>query len=728
MGDDSSVPRDPSPGGPSPGLLARMYGRALHGSRDAITITRLSDEVFVDANESFFRLVGFGREEVLGRTSLEIGLWLDPQDRARLVAAVTERRSVEGLEVRVRTKSGEERVLRTSADVIDLEGESYSLAISRDITEELRSEEQLGAFSARMSMLLESLPVAFVALDADSRVTFVNAVAEQIMRKSRQELLGEVVWDVLPEARGTALEAAAIEVLRDRKRVEIEEFYEPYGIWVEVQAYPVQDGGIVSYFRDVTDRRLAAEREREAQARYAEVFDNAVEGIFRTAADGRLILVNPALARTAGFSSPEEMIASVPDIGAMYSDPARREELLQQLSLHGLVRDFEIEGSSSDGSPRWASMNARAVLDESGAIIGVDGTIVDITERKLAEEAARAAETRYLDMFENSPAGIFRISGGGEILVANPSFARMAGFASPEELLSSSVNMRMLWDDPARRDGFLKELAAKGHVHDVEMHMRRLDGQNVWVSVTATALKDENGALIGLEGSGIDITERKLAEQERRTLLARMVEALEEERSRIANDIHDDSVQMMTAVSLRLAALRRGLTNPEQIESLSKSEASVTRAIDRLRHLMFELRPRALDVEGLAAALRLHLEQDAAEYGFEFHLDDNLEEEPPVQMRTIAFRIAQEALVNARKHAGAKKIDVSLQQASGGLLIRVSDDGVGFDQGHVPEAGIPGHLGLDAMRERARLAGGTWKVSSLPGEGTTVEFWLPLEG
>ena len=211
--------------------------------------------------------------------------------------------------------------------------------------------------------------------------------------------------------------------------------------------------------------------------------------------------------------------------------------------------------------------------------------------------------------------------------------------------------------------------------------------------------------------------------RERQELLAHLVRAQEEERLRIASDIHDDSIQAMTAAGLRLQQLRKRLNTPAEIETLDKLEEALQGSISRLRRLMFSLRPFTLDRSGLAAALRAQLEQVRLESNLSFELDDRLPAEPSPETRVILYRIAMEAIANVRKHSGGDHVSVCLESADHGWRVEVKDNGIGFDTPN--DGSTPGHLGLTAMRERAQMAGGWCTVESAPGEGTTVRFWLP---
>jgi signal transduction histidine kinase len=200
--------------------------------------------------------------------------------------------------------------------------------------------------------------------------------------------------------------------------------------------------------------------------------------------------------------------------------------------------------------------------------------------------------------------------------------------------------------------------------------------------------------------------------------------AQEEERRRIAEDVHDDVVQVMAAVNVRLELLRRRLHDPAQQAIADDIQGTVDQAVKRLRTLIFDLSPPALDRYGLAAALRMKLEQFENEGSLDSHLEAALSTEPEPVVRVLIYRITQEALSNVRKHARASKVEVSMTEDDAGILVKIHDDGVGFA---VPAAGDMqvGHLGFRTMGERAEGAGGWFNIESSPGAGSTVSFWVP---
>ena len=221
------------------------------------------------------------------------------------------------------------------------------------------------------------------------------------------------------------------------------------------------------------------------------------------------------------------------------------------------------------------------------------------------------------------------------------------------------------------------------------------------------------------------LSELQASQAERKRLLARIVAAEEQERHRIADDVHDDTIQAVTAVSLRLAILARRL-DPADLPVLQRAQGSLGDAINRLRRLVFELRPPALDRHGLGAALRDLLEMVQDEEGPVHVLHDHLVTEPPVRLAEVAYRISQEALANIRRHAAASRVEVIVAEDDAAIELTIVDDGVGFDPRELTTP-RPGHFGTAVMRERASLVNGRCVIESAPGEGTTVRVRIPRE-
>jgi PAS domain S-box-containing protein len=291
--------------------------------------------------------------------------------------------------------------------------------------------------------------------------------------------------------------------------------------------------------------------------------------------------------------------------------------------------------------------------------------------------------------------------------------------------------------DPVRAEN--ERSNRDGEPFHAEYRILAKDGRTVWVRDDAVLVRDEHGAPRYWRGIMLDVTAEKEAEeklrwslevlrrtiQQRRELAQKIETAQEEERRRIAADIHDDPIQVMSAVDLRLAMLAE---QPEMISTAALGElrSTVRGSIERLRSLVFELRPVALDRHGLVVAIDQYLVRVAKETGWTHHVVDELAHEPDPELRAALYRIVQEAVANARKHADAQHVSVRVTTAGDGVTILVADDGTGFDTDGVGTP-VPGHLGLATMVERAELVGGWCRISSEADAGTTVECWLPSD-
>ncbi|HWL90973.1 MAG TPA: PAS domain-containing protein [Actinomycetota bacterium] len=345
----------------------------------------------------------------------------------------------------------------------------------------------------------------------------------------------------------------------------------------------------------------------------------------------------------------------------------------------------------------------------------------------------------YRALVEGAPA-ILYIDRPDELstnLYTSPQIVELLGYTVEEWMRDAELWVRSLHPDD--RERVVREHRtsnANGERFMTEYRILAKDGREVWIRDEAVPVDAEDGTVLYWRGVMVDITPQKRAEDQlrasledvqrmvaqRRDLAQLLETAQEEERRRIAADIHDDPIQVMSAVDMRLQLL---LERPERVDShvLGELAEELRSAIDRLRNLLFELRPVALDLEGLTPAIGMYLEHAAKETGWTWEVIDELDDEPAAEARVAFYRIAQEAVANVRKHANATHVEVRLSSEDGGLLLRIEDDGDGFDPSETP---LPGHLGLATITERAELAGGWCRIQSRSSEGSILECWMPL--
>src|ERR687894_77268 len=267
--------------------------------------------------------------------------------------------------------------------------------------ERRRAEEELKVSETRFRLMIEQSPLSIQIFSPDGRTVRVNRAWERLWGVTPDlipdynvlrdpQLLQKGVMPYIEE--GFAGRATAIPPIEYEPAETIPGVSEVPRRWVRAFIYPVKDDDgnileVVLVHEDITERTEAEEERRLAEEKYRGIFENAVEGIFQTTVEGRLVTANPALSLMFVYASPEEMLESVSSIAEqLYVDPERREEFGRLVRLHGFVSGFEVEAYRKDGSVMWASLSARAVRDAGGGLVGYEGTVEDITERKRTEE------------------------------------------------------------------------------------------------------------------------------------------------------------------------------------------------------------------------------------------------------------------------------------------------------------------------------------------------------
>ncbi len=372
----------------------------------------------------------------------------------------------------------------------------------------------------------------------------------------------------------------------------------------------------------------------------------------------------------------------------------------------------------------------------TGTRLGTGWIAQDVSALRDIENALRDANAdlkQFKALVEASPDFIAIAGTDGMVKYINPpgralidldpeidiSKTTIADYLTPEGL-EASLNI----EQPA--------VVAHGHWEGQSTLRHHGGGPAIPVEIRSFLMRDvETGEPFALATVQRDITDRlayehalqDLADQ-RQALLTRLVDAREVERSQIAADVHDDPVQALSAVELRLGLLARKLRDraPDLIDTLAPLQSSVSGATDRLRALLFDLEPPDLD-QGLTWALRRAAEETFADTEVAWTVRENGPVDVTATTRVILYRIAREALTNVRKHADARHVDVTVSAGTTGIEVTIADDGCGL--GAQPSKPTPGHRGLFNMKDQAAIAGGWCTVADRPG-GVLVTVWLPV--
>jgi PAS domain S-box-containing protein len=343
--------------------------------------------------------------------------------------------------------------------------------------------------------------------------------------------------------------------------------------------------------------------------------------------------------------------------------------------------------------------------------------------------ALRASEQHYRRLVEILPDAVALIDLQFRLVGLNERAAAMLGYAEPAELLGKIVFDLIQTKD---RDRFRADITAlrTGAVGSAEYVLLRRDGHSIPVEMSAALSTAPNGKCLGLITVARDVTERKRADEELRRLPRRITEAQEAERLRVARELHDGVNQVIASATMRLRRVQNTLAaqNPAASELLSRCHKLLVQALEENRRIAHNLRPNDLDELGLSAACRNLCKELQARTGLvvkcHFTRFDRL---LPPQVDLDLFRIVQEALNNVEKHAGAKMVRLRIAIQRQTVVLRVQDDGRGFNPAAPKEIkGVRRGIGLSSLRERATALGGTCEVASHPRQGTTITVRAPL--
>jgi PAS domain S-box-containing protein len=332
-------------------------------------------------------------------------------------------------------------------------------------------------------------------------------------------------------------------------------------------------------------------------------------------------------------------------------------------------------------------------------------------------------------LFENAKDAIYVHDLKGNCIRANRAAETLSGYKREEIIGHNFVEFVAPEHTRYLRRRFWAKLAEKGET-TYEFDVIAKDGRRVPVEVSSRAIY-EHGVMVGVQGTARDITERKLAQDALQMFSRQLIEAQEDERRRIARELHDQIGQVLTAVKMNLHAAQQTSQASEVSCYIKDNMEAVDEALRLVRDLSVDLRPPVLDDFGLVTALRWYVDRYAKRTGLEVEvIIDSPDENKRFsrELETACFRIAQEALTNVIRHARARTVLLQLVQDENDLLLLVKDDGVGFDlaslRKRAPRAAT---LGLISMQERAHVAGGTVEINSLISKGTEVRFRLTLK-
>jgi PAS domain S-box-containing protein len=505
---------------------------------------------------------------------------------------------------------------------------------------------------------------------------------------------------------------------------------------VEVEAVLLGDResqAIQLIVRDITARKRRDALLREEEERLRLAFAGAKEGVWDWNLETGGVVYSLRLKQMLGYADADIAPTVREWETLLHPDDRPRATALNEAVERGeSAYEGEFRLRHKDGHYITVLTRGLPIRREAdGPVVRIVGTHLDITERKRTELALRESEERLALAFAGAQEGIWDWNLETDAVVYSSRWKQMLGYDDDEIEPHISAWERLVHPDDRAVADLAHESAARGQSrYEAEFRLRHKAGHYVHVLSRAFPVRrDPGGPVIRLVGTHFDLTERRKrdAERARNELLAHLVFVQEDERRRIARDMHDQFGEQLTALSLRIALLKEAGSHPADLAGHTAALDAIAQRLDHdVDKLVWELRPTALDDLGLRAALTNYLQEwsTRANIAAELHTSGLLDNRLAPEVETALYRIAQEALNNVAKHSRARHVEVLLERRSDCVLLILEDDGVGFDQAH---NGATGHgFGLVGMQERAALVGASLQIDSTPGEGTTILVRMAL--
>lgn len=613
-------------------------------------------------------------------------------------------------------------------------GRTADIVFSRDISKRKEAEDELSRKHAELEAIFNAIPDAVIFADLERRLTKVNPGFTSLFGYEPREVHGK--RSRILYTSGEEFEKQGIvrynPFARDMYQSYEMEYRKKNGdvFLSETVGTPVRDEndeaiGLVAIVRDITERKRAEDALRESEEFSSSLLENSPNSIIVINPDTAIRYVNPAFETLTGYAASEIAGRKAPyPWWTGEASSISMEEFGAALEI-GLT-EAEFTFKKKNGDRFWVEITSVPVKSD-GRLKYYLSNWIEITERKRAEEIIMESEERFRKTVENAPFGYYRVDRDGLWQYVNPQWEKMHGI-SLDEIKGRSFSVIQPEETYEQAEENMRRALA-GEKIAGEFKMRRKDGTLGHHSFTLQPVYKE-GDIIAIEGFISDLTKQKRAEEHIRRLSQQLLEVQEMERRLISRELHDRVAQDLSAAKISCDTLvdDQAAVSPVQRQRVSELSESLERSIMAVRDLSYELRPPGLETMGLGQTFFQYCQDFSTRYGIEvdfqcagmesLKLDGNAE--------INLYRMVQEGLNNVLKHAAASRISVKLVAAYPDVILRIEDNGKGFDvESRMISAADERRMGLRSMEERTALLGGEMTIQSSPGHGAKICIRFP---
>ena len=679
---------------------------------------------FLSVSRDFLSATGLSREQVVGSLVRDV---IPPSSRDMVLNryrdAIRSGQSVRWEEESV-YPAGQRYGEVAITPLYDASGRAtHLIGIVYDITDRKRREEK------RAEDLLEAAPDAMVVVDQAGKMILANAQTERLFGYRREEILGRNVELLIP-ARLRERHQAHRTIFSSQPRIR------PMGgnlqlsglrkdgteFPVEVHLSPMQTAEgilVTSAIRDISERKMA----EDSRLKLATIVESSDDAMASVTLDGMIASWNAGAQKMYGYTEAEAIGRPInmlvpPEL------PDEENKILETLRAGGRIEHLETIRVTKAGRRINVSLTISPIKDSGGKTVGISRIARDITERKQAEEALRASEERLRLAQKAAGIGTFeRDVQTGRITFAEgiePLYGLPPGGLEGKTVAFFSDLVHP--DDKERAARLVQQAFKTGQPTEGEWRAIWPDGSVHWIASRWQVLMDDSGEPSRVVGVNMDVTERKEAEEVLASMSRKLIAAQEQERARIARELHDDMGQRIAMLSNELQGLQ---DNPSDIQSrVQELRRRMSEISDDMQALSHDLHSSKLQYLGVVAGIKSWCKEFGARHGMVIDFRSEVSSALAPELGLTIFRVVQEALHNAMKHSDVRRAEVLLQEDANGIHLTVSDSGRGFD---MEEAAKGPGLGLTSMSERVRLVKGTITIDSKLMGGTCVRVHLPAE-
>ncbi|PYL89218.1 MAG: hypothetical protein DMF14_14040 [Verrucomicrobia bacterium] len=588
--------------------------------------------------------------------------------------------------------------------------------------------------------LFDFAPIGYVSLNRVGHIEEINLAAAQLLGGSRDRLIGKPFALYVTKEDSVLFLNHLLRCRSSESRIETELHLKKRS--GEIMLAHLASSPMTSSMRDgvlfyqtaiinLTERKRAEEAIRQSEKRYRTLFDLVPVALYTCDAKGLIQEYNQHAVELWG-REPKRNHPSEKFCGSLkifYPDgrPMRHDNCPMARALRGeklTAADLEIVVEQSSGARRNVLVSPTALRNGQGKIIGAINCLHDVTVRKRTENALRESEERSRAVIHQSTAGITGTDLTGRIIFANEKFCSVLGYKE-RELVGKTIFEITHPGDATESRLLFRRIVTKGEPYQLEKRYLRKDGSALWVSVSASPLRDAEGKTQSAVAIIIDISDQKKAqaflEDRARGLEGEILAISDREQRRIGQDLHDSLCQHLTAIAFmaRSVALRLKKHRVIEVEHIEEIAELINDGVTEARTIARGLHPVEMEPPGLVTALAALVKQRHWPVSCRLEAD----EEISVQDSTVAlhlYRIAREAVINANKHARAREIIVRMKRSAKGIELSVIDDGVGIPGNSPAGSGMGFHI----MQYRARSIGARLEIKPIKPHGTRVTCYV----